>query len=81
MSKWAPVRKPPKSIPRKRKEDPVCRVVPPLLARIPDIGDWLFKDRTVRLSTTIPFDLKKVYRTIAELIEYHQQQERFDEFE
>lgn len=76
MSKWdIPKRK---QIKVKPKEvDPICRVVPPLLARIPDISDWLFKDRTVRMSTTVPFDLKKAYRTIAELIEYHHRKDDF----
>lgn len=73
--------KKPKTIKVKKEVDPICRVVPPLLARIPDIADWLYKDRTIRLSTTIPFDLKKAYRSISELIEYHQEQERFNNIE
>ena len=81
MSKWDPVYKRPKVSKPKKAGDPICRVVPPLLARIPDIADWLYKGRTIRLSTTIPYDLKKAYRTISELIQYHQSQERFDDFE
>lgn len=67
MSKWD-VRKLPKQVTVKRKVDPVNRVVPPLLARIPDIADWLYRDTTINMSTRIAYDLKKAYRTINELI-------------
>lgn len=68
MSKWDTRtfnRKPDKVI----KDDPICRVVPPLLARIPNIADWLFKSRKLSLSRRVYFDLKKAYRDILELKE------------
>lgn len=70
MSKWD-INRPKPKLPKTKKADvSICRVVPPLLARIPEIGDWLYKSRILRLSTSVTFDLKKVYRTITELIDY-----------
>lgn len=75
MSKWD-INRPKPKLPKNKKADvSICRVVPPLLARIPEIGDWLYKSRTLRLSTSVTFDLKKVYRTITELIDYQRNKE------
>lgn len=78
MSKWDIPKYNKKPV--KEKEQSVCRVVPPLLARIPNIADWLFKSRKIRLSTRVSFDLKSAYRTITEMKRYNLQDNDEDPF-
>ncbi|WWD11422.1 hypothetical protein CPL00146S_CDS0047 [Escherichia phage SmurfNell] len=46
----------------------LCRVVPPRLAGIPNVSIWLLKQRKVRVSLRIPFELERVYKELGELI-------------
>lgn len=46
----------------------LCRVVPPRLAGIPSVSIWLLKQRKVRISLRIGFELDQVYRELGELI-------------
>lgn len=69
-SKWKPVY-PRKKKPKERAPDPLdelCRVVPPVLARIPDVMDWLLLGRKVKVSNLVAQDLKARYREINDMI-------------
>ncbi|QIO02048.1 hypothetical protein rutana_66 [Salmonella phage rutana] len=46
----------------------LCRVVPPRLAGIRNISEWLLKQRKTRVSLRIGFELDQVYRELGELI-------------
>lgn len=69
MGKWDIVRRP--KIKAKERELPeICRVVPPTLARIPNIFDWLFKQRQVGTTNRVGLDLRIRYREIADMIKF-----------
>lgn len=76
MSKWDSV-KPKRAKEKRIKEDPLCRVIPPMLARIPNIDEWLFKSRNIKMSSMVALDLKKAYKVIIELIEYNSRKDKF----
>ena len=46
----------------------LCRVVPHRLAGIPNISIWLLKQRKIRVSLRIGFELDQIYRELGELI-------------
>ncbi|WP_349043646.1 hypothetical protein [Brucella melitensis] len=46
----------------------LCRVVPHRLAGIPDVSIWLLKQRKIRVSLRIGFELDQIYRELGELI-------------
>ncbi|QXV85287.1 hypothetical protein bas30_0047 [Escherichia phage TrudiRoth] len=46
----------------------LCRVVPHRLAGIPNISEWLLKQRKTRVSLRIGFELDKVYAELASLL-------------
>lgn len=46
----------------------LCRVVPPRLAGIPNVSIWLLKQRKIRISLRIGFELDQVYRELGEII-------------
>ena len=65
-------RKFPKKRRKERKQyDPaedLCRVIPIRLAQIPNIAEWLLKQRKSRVSNHINIELDIAYRELSELI-------------
>lgn len=49
-------------------EKDLCRVIPIRLAQIPNIADWLLKQRKASVSTHINITLDAAYRELGELI-------------
>lgn len=46
----------------------LCRVIPIRLAQIPNIADWLLKQRKTRVSLHINIELDIAYRELSELL-------------
>ena len=67
---WETRKFPRKSKPR-RVYDPaedLCRVIPIRLVQIPDIADWLLRQRKTRVSNHINIELDIAYRELSELL-------------
>lgn len=69
MSKWT-IQK--RSTTREKKPEltgDICRVVPPRLARIPNISEWILKSRIKRPTKLIADTLKRRYSELRLLLE------------
>ncbi|UJD21466.1 hypothetical protein PQE64_gp046 [Salmonella phage vB_STy-RN29] len=57
-----------RKIPVYDTSEKLCRVVPHRLAGIPNISEWLLKQRKTNVSLRIGFELDKVYAELASLL-------------
>lgn len=66
--KWDTRRPPAKKQPIKEDTVPLCRVLPPRLARTPNILEYLTRNVVIRPTMRVAMELKLRYREIAELL-------------
>ncbi len=69
--KWEVRRLPVKNRPIKEEAVPLCRVLPPRLARTPGILEYLSSKKLIRPALRVAMELKLRYRELAELFKHN----------
>lgn len=70
-AKWDILRSRVKKRPIKEEAVPLCRVLPPRLARTPGILEYLNRNVLIRPTMRVAMELKLRYREIAELLKHN----------